>query len=452
MLNPTVPAIFNTLGRARALRPSLVLALTALCVQVFWSWKRMPSLHNLQLHGFVAPEHAAKVTPTMPLAADETNDQTAYPAYRLNVDDTVTPLPTLACSSAVANATCPHGLVSVSDVVLPLTVTHASSRRIPRVVHVTSRSRCVTPKVRRHLEQWRRTANHSFFFHDDEAVRRLLRQSWVNIAFRTGRGKNETSPGSATPPKARRGRETPFARREGCSWEQAYLPDRPPSEVALKCATSGATLADLWRYAVLFRYGGIYTDFDNSKGRHWRDDLVRDDDDFVGTVEKQGFIGQYWLASSPGHPYLRHTMDDALSHLRATPNVMDNVPERTTGPGAVKRGFCFFMEAGVGGRRSGGNLTRGTYVGDGNRSITVIGTHKWDTEYVHRAGLRRKTEDAYYRALNMTHFRHLDTLTPWLPNSFLVSCEQHLNRTAGQPEKKANYVYDAVLKRHVEAS
>ena len=413
----------------------------------------MPSLRDLQLHGFVDLEHVANATPAVPSTADEADHGAKYPAHRLSADDDVIPLPLLAGSSAAANMTCPRGLVPVPDVVLPRAVTHPPSRRVPRVVHVTSRSRCVTPAVREHVEQWRRTANHSFFFHDDAAVRRLLGQAWVDVAFRTGRGENETCPGSATPPSARVGREAPFARREGCSWNKAYLPGRPPSEVALKCTTTGATLADLWRYAVLYRYGGIYTDLDNSKGSSWRDDLVRDDDDFVGTVELLGIIGQYWLASSPGHPFLRHTMDDALSHLRASPNVMDNVPARTTGPGAAKRGFCFFRRAGVVDYGSGGHLTNRTYVGEQNRSIRMIGSRERSHQYVSRSGLWRKAKGDYYRALNMTHFNQWDTRTPRrIPNDRLVSCEQHLIRTAGQPGKKANYVYDAVLERHVEAS
>ena len=216
----------DALGRARVRRTALVIALAALLAQAFWSWKRMPSLRDLQLHVFVAPEHVANATLAVPSTADEASDGTEYPAHRLGVDDDVIPLPSLARSSAAARVTCPRGLVPVSDIVLPLAVTHPPSRRVPRAVHVTSRSRCVTPAVRAHVEQWRRTANHSFFFHDNAAVRRLLGQAWVDVAFRTGRGENETSPGSATPPSAHVGREAPFARREGCSWEQAYLPGR----------------------------------------------------------------------------------------------------------------------------------------------------------------------------------------------------------------------------------
>ena len=414
-------------------------------------WKEQQVLLDLRPYGAHAWRGAAGAAG----GAGAGDAAAQYPAHRLGPDDDeVLPLPALTRSSEAAATACPRGLVPVVDTVLPLAVTHPPSRRVPRVVHVTSRSRCVTPALRAHLEQWRRTADHSFFFHDDAAVRRLLSQDWVDRTFCTGRRADEAeSPGSKRPPRGLRlGKYLPFARKSGCTWEQVFLPDRPATEVALKCATSGAALADLWRYAVLYRYGGIYTDLDNAKGPRWRDDLVGDADDFVATLEQRNILGQYWLASSPGHPYLRHVMDDALSFLRASPNVMNNTPQRNTGPGAVKRGLCFFMTAGAGGPPPGRNLTAGIYVGDENRSITVRGRRGREAEYVDRNGLG-KAKMEYYRAANLSHFKDENRAAPvGLPAKRYVSCERHLRMTAGQPLKVANYVYNATLRRYVEAS
>ena len=234
-------------------------------------------------------------------------------------------------------------------------------------------------------------------------------------------------------------------RREGCSWERSYLPDRPPRDVASKCVTSGAALSDLWRYAVLYRYGGVYTDIDNSRGPDFRDDVAADDDDFLATVERIGIVGQYWLASSPGHPYLRRTMDDALSHLRASRNVMNNQPHRWTGPGATKRGLCFFMEAA--GIKHDGHVSAGRYVGEGGRSITVIGSAERDKQYVNRGGLGGR-KSRLYGASNMTHFLEARKY----PMRGAVSCEEHLRKTEGRPGRVANYAYDADSGGYVEAS
>jgi len=182
-------------------------------------------------------EHVANATPAVPSTADEADHGAKYPAHRLGVDDDVIPLPSLARSSAAANMTCPRGLVPVPDVVLPRAVTHPPSRRVPRVVHVTSRSRCVTPAVREHVEQWRRTANHSFFFHDDAAVRRLLGQAWVDVAFRTGRGENETSPGA----RRRRRRVSGEKRRLRVGRDAAG--SKPTCRVAVSAATMSAATA-----------------------------------------------------------------------------------------------------------------------------------------------------------------------------------------------------------------
>ena len=440
---PPIEMVQKSPKAGRWRRLFLVPLLLPICVAVSMMWKEQQVLLDLRPYGAHAWRGAAGAAG----GAGAGDAAAQYPAHRLGPDDDeVLPLPALTRSSEAAATACPRGLVPVVDTVLPLAVTHPPSRRVPRVVHVTSRSRCVTPTLRRHLEQWRRTANHSFFFHDDAAVVRLLRQGWLDRAFRTGRGLHETCPGhnASLPPGGG------FARRTGCSWEASYLPNRPASEVALKCATAGATLADLWRYAVLYRYGGVYTDLDNGKGEKWRDDLIEDDDDFVGVVEHLGIIGQYWLASSPGHPYMRHTMDDALSHLRVTTNVMNNAPHKTTGPGAVKRGFCFFMEA-AGGGTGWQRVSAGKYVGDRNRSVTVIGQKSESREYVNRAGLAEDKKMGYYKEVNITHFsRQGEGVPGGLSPGQLVGCEDHLRRTAGQPEKKADYVYNATVGKYVE--
>lgn len=336
----------------------------------------------------------------------------------------LTPLEVLTRSSEALTMSCPSGMVPVQDTLVPRNVSHPVGRRIPRIVHVTSKSRCVSPQVGDSLERWR-FPNHAFYFHDDEAVMSLLNESWVDEDFRTGRWPNETSP---------------------CTWEKAFPPNMPPRDVAIKCATAGATKADLWRYAVLWRYGGIYTDIDNTPNKFNGKSIQEDDDSFM-ILEKLGIIAQYFLTSSPRHPYMMYTMNDAMDHLRQTKNVMVNVPEKWTGPGAIKRGFCFFMEAV--GIKNGGYIEAGMFVGAQNRSVRVVGHKGKATEYVDRYGIgKAKTE--YYKLSNITHFGGMRQKYPNRKGT--VSCEDHIQRTKGDLSKVALYEYSESLGKYVDAS
>ena len=73
---------------------------------------------------------------------------------------------------------------------------------------------------------------HSIIFHDDDAVSRLIHRQWL---------------------------------------EFPHLHD------ASTCITSGAGMADLWRYLILWEYGGVYTDVDNSPGPKMTNGLLIDD-------------------------------------------------------------------------------------------------------------------------------------------------------------------------------
>jgi hypothetical protein len=105
------------------------------------------------------------------------------------------------------NPTCKQGRAqkslfrSVTD--LEPTITHPAGRKIPKIVHVTSKTRCLPPILQENLERWK-FPGHNFYLHDDAAVERLL--------FET------------------------------------YWPEFPHLNLLRPCMISGAAMADLWRY------------------------------------------------------------------------------------------------------------------------------------------------------------------------------------------------------------
>lgn len=113
----------------------------------------------------------------------------------------------------------PSSLKAVKDTVLEPSLAFADGRKIPRIVHVTSMSRCNHPIIADNLETWK-LKNHSFFLHDDEAMEKLIYKDW---------------------------------------------PEFPQLQHILKCLPGrGVVWADVWRILVLWEYGGIYADIDTS--------------------------------------------------------------------------------------------------------------------------------------------------------------------------------------------
>jgi hypothetical protein len=66
----------------------------------------------------------------------------------------------------------------------------------------------------------------------------------------------------------------------------------------------GAMKADYWRLLILYKYGGIYLDFDSSINKSLNE-LIRDDDDAIISREKNlGLFVQWCLIFKKEHPIL----------------------------------------------------------------------------------------------------------------------------------------------------
>ena len=337
---------------------------------------------------------------------------------------------------------CPAGMKPFPDFPPPPPPTRTSSnssssflsanakKKIPMIVHVTAKSRCMTPKLYKHVKQWR-LDGHGLYFHDDDAVARLM-----NIAFRDIGGTGLV----------------------------------PNLERVYSCASNGATMADLWRYVVMWYYGGIYTDMDNSPVG-FNASTIHSDDDAFFVVEKLGVMSQFFFASVPGHPLWLHTLNSGIELLHATKSVMYNLAPYTTGPRAVKVGFIRFQN--VSGIRtngymqpdnvnpySGGKFTYPaaavTIAANGtipftegdinsmqdrrNYTVTVVGNKTKAKEFIDRGGIKN-----WHRSMNMTHHKN----QRFIPNKKLtLSCEGHIRRQ----EERIKREDDRTMKRNNHTS
>jgi mannosyltransferase OCH1-like enzyme len=340
---------------------------------------------------------------TTAVPSSEASTEIGHPSQRQQPKQLQRPIPLTLLTAASKNITCQRKRFRpVSDVVLDASLAYAYAyddadtenvhstgnnnadstgnntdtsqqgqgqgrRKIPRIVHTTSKSRCMPPPFRDNLRLWQNLTEHSFFFHDDDAVDMLLNQDW---------------------------------------------PEFPQLLKALQCSISGAAKADLWRALVLWEYGGIYTDMDNAPTGFNANTISPDDDAFF-VVETMGIPSQFFFAASPRHPLTYLLIQAILHRLYDLSDTYNQYVPFVTGPGALKMAFQHFMKAHPpqipagtvrkdSQKSSLNRIPAGIYVGLGNRSVTVVGSKRRPEEYIQRNAIKNKK--ILYTQMGMRHF------------------------------------------------
>ena len=99
--------------------------------------------------------------------------------------------------------------------------------------------------------------------------------------------------------------------------------------------------ADLWRYLVLYHFGGVYTDLDTRCLQPIRDWGLQNDDELVICTEYTGQYCQWTMVAAPGHPAFAKVIEQI--HAQGSQRVADHdivdVIERT-GPRAWTRAIA----------------------------------------------------------------------------------------------------------------
>jgi mannosyltransferase OCH1-like enzyme len=255
---------------------------------------------------------------------------------------------------------CPAPFVVVNDTILDSSLAHKGGRRIPRIVHVTAKSRCMPSQFSTVIDAWR-FEDHSLFVHNDAAVDKLLYRVW---------------------------------------------PEFPQLQKALHCLKSGAAKADLWRALVLWEYGGIYTDIDNLP-KLFNGTTIKNEDQSFFVVERIGVPSQYFMAAEPHHPLLYLLVQVTLHRLYDLSDVENQYVPFVTGPGALKNAFIAFMNkqnspVNSSKYESFQRVHQGHFTGLHNRTATLVGKQRNSNEYVARGVVPRKAN--LYMTMNMTHF------------------------------------------------
>jgi hypothetical protein len=267
-------------------------------------------------------------------------------------------IPLTELTNSAANVECPIPLVPLYDRIVD--PSSFGSQKIPRLIHVSWKSRCLSPDMVDMAQRWKdQFPSYSFFFHGDEAVDRLLQHDW---------------------------------------------PEFPQlAKIMNACVKfGGAIKIDIWRVLVLYKYGGIYSDMDNGPGVKLTEDAIQPNDSafFLSDVWNRP---SHWLhAMEPKHPIAYFTMLEILTRVLALNDISSIKPVFLTGPEALKHGYMRALDLG---NRTDDIFSSGVHIGKFSKLTQKISFEKGDNLvsdwFVHVD----KTKS--FEQLNTTHWREL---------------------------------------------
>lgn len=268
------------------------------------------------------------------------------------------PLPILTKSDTEITCTGSFPLTLVQDVRGP--PFRQQSQGIPRIIHQTSKSRCLTQRFAQATDQWRELKGWSYYFHDDAAVQRLMEHYY---------------------------QEFPLLQ-----------------DIVENCILYGTLKSDLWRYLVLWIYGGIYVDLDAVPVEFTVEMLDGQQDAFF-VVEQYHMLSQYFIAVTPKHPLMWYAIQHSLGNLWHAADTGQIPAAFYTGPHALHQAYIQF-------RRDGGEMVEGAkpgkkpvwaghFVGTHNRSVTIVGVAENQNQYIDRDVIG-SVKGNEYKKLGMT--------------------------------------------------
>lgn len=122
-------------------------------------------------------------------------------------------------------------------------------------------------------------------------------------------------------------------------WDYNYLNDKAAAEFVQKeygdewyeiwsNVPIGVMKADLWRYMIVYKYGGMYSDLDTICKvpiDYWLHNFGPDCK-FIVCVENQVHMANWTFIGTPGHPFLGHLLDMIKERFKNAQHYYDNDP------------------------------------------------------------------------------------------------------------------------------
>lgn len=135
-------------------------------------------------------------------------------------------------------------------------------------------------------------------------------------------------------------------RKQNPGWDYRFYDDEnillffekeyPPEYLnAYKSLTIGAAKADFFRYAALYKYGGVYLDIDGYAKIPLDKFILPDDEAVISHEGNPGFYCQWALIFNRQHPFLKRTLEKVLDNIQTHRYPRD--VHQTTGPTAYTK-------------------------------------------------------------------------------------------------------------------
>ncbi len=97
----------------------------------------------------------------------------------------------------------------------------------------------------------------------------------------------------------------------------------------------GAAKADFFRYAILYKKGGVYLDIDSLMVTKLDDFISSSDSAIISLENNSEYYVQWALIFEAGHPFLKKTLDIVIENLKF--NKYPNNVHKMTGPAAYSK-------------------------------------------------------------------------------------------------------------------
>ena len=101
--------------------------------------------------------------------------------------------------------------------------------------------------------------------------------------------------------------------------------------------------ADLWRYCVIYKYGGIYADVDTILLTN--PEIFIKDKLFIVTPENNTHFCQYFFAAPPKSPVLKSIIDLMVERITNTKIKGEHIVHYLTGPGVFTDGIIKYLQS-----------------------------------------------------------------------------------------------------------
>ncbi|MCS3532110.1 glycosyltransferase family 32 protein [Chryseobacterium sp. JUb7] len=125
---------------------------------------------------------------------------------------------------------------------------------------------------------------------------------------------------------------------------EKFITDEFPPEYieSYNKLTIGAAKADFFRYAVLYKKGGVYLDIDSAITKPLRY-LIKENDEAVISAERHPNLYVQWgLIFSKNHPFLKKTLELMIDNIQT--HRYPNDVHSTTGPSVFSQGIKRSLE------------------------------------------------------------------------------------------------------------